>query len=180
MKFLYYKIKLQSNPFCNLWDFVELLKGIEHPWMAVLIMAHGCTDKHDPNRNLLHLVKTVSELDVTSNSPPIEWIDHVSNHVEICENELSDAKDADEASDEVILHVLREESRGFLHLEDYLSHIQEMIEEERLDIEVRKKSGASEDDKEATLNEKKTKIVKVVEAQGGRERLSSSCFRPSS
>jgi DNA helicase II / ATP-dependent DNA helicase PcrA len=157
-------------------NFVELLKSVERPWLAVLIMAHGCTGKYDPNRHLLHLVKTVSELDLTVNSPPIEWIDHLCNHVEICESELSDVKDADEATDEVILHVLREESRGFLNLADYLSHIQEMIEEERSDIEVRKKSDASESDKKTTLNEKKTEIVRVVRAEdeqdeGGRVSL---------
>ena len=145
-------------------SFVELLKSIEHPWMAVLIMAHGCSEKHEPNRNLLHLLKTVSEHDLTNNSPPIEWIDHLCNHVEICENELSGLKDADEASDEVILHVLREERRGFLHLADYLSHIREMIEDERLDIEVQKKSDKAEANNEITPDKKKSKLAKSVEA----------------
>ena len=105
---------------------VERLRASGDPWLLLDLWAHGCPGATRPNKEIKTLIEGLLQLsDVAADeaSRPIDVVDGVLARFRFAAERDESTRTADEATDEVILHVIREEARGHPRVKNLLEYM---------------------------------------------------------
>jgi DNA helicase II / ATP-dependent DNA helicase PcrA len=104
---------------------VDQLRQYRDPWVLLALLAYGCPAAQKGNKHLQDLVRDVLEIRDFSRSgsaSPVEIIDAVLSRFLFTSKPDASTHSADDATDEIILHVLREDARDYTDLAAFLAH----------------------------------------------------------
>jgi superfamily I DNA/RNA helicase/very-short-patch-repair endonuclease len=112
---------------------VERLGNSQNAWLMLNLLAYGCPNSHRKNDELVKFIKDVREVSgmaTNIQSLSVNIVNAVVQRFKFASNPDESTQSADEATDEVILHVLMEDARTHTNIEDFIDHMASSAREE--------------------------------------------------
>jgi superfamily I DNA/RNA helicase/very-short-patch-repair endonuclease len=103
----------------------DRLRSAKVPWIEINLLTYGCPDKYRSNKELRDFVDDVvklSRLASSETSTAVDIVDAILDRFKFAVEKDESTKSADDATDEVVLHVIREAARDYLHIQDFIKH----------------------------------------------------------
>jgi superfamily I DNA/RNA helicase/very-short-patch-repair endonuclease len=146
---------------------VERLRTTKNAWILVNLWAHGCPVTIRSNKEIKTFIDGLLELFcIVANEacPAVDVVDGILARFKFAAERDEATRTADEATDEIILHVIREEARGFSRVEDFIEYMTLIAKEELGEVEP--EDAPNKPDPEAHKDDDKVTISTIHGAKG--------------
>ena len=105
---------------------VERLRNSHEPWISLNLLAYGCPETKKPNKELQALILELGELIAmaTEEAPSaVDVVDSILARFQFSTKPDDSIRTAEEATDDFVLHVMREEARDHVDIDDLITHM---------------------------------------------------------
>jgi len=103
----------------------DRLRASKMPWAEINFLAYGCPNMKRSNKELRIFVEDMNKLTALAASETctaVDVVDAIMDCFKFATLQDEPTHSADDATDEVVLHVIREASRDHLHIEDFIKY----------------------------------------------------------
>jgi len=169
----------QPNRFVSK-ENVGNLRVHHNPWMYLNILAYGCPNMIRPNDELKNLIGDICEvrkLAAQDKIAAVDIVDAILARFRIAIPRDQSMHSADDATDEIILHLIREVSFNFTNAPDFLEYVRSTADDELSEL----KNSVISDSGDTDKNIRKDQVtLSTIHGAKGREWRTVCMFDSSS